>query len=100
MPVLWIILGMAIVTYLPRLLPAVMVGRIKLPPWMERWLKCVPYAALAALIIPGILTVREDAPWIGLAAGGVAALLSLMRVHVLFVMGASILAVLLFGVLT
>ena len=44
--------GMAIVTYLPRLLPALLLSGRKLPPWFARWLSFVPATVLAALLAP------------------------------------------------
>jgi branched-subunit amino acid transport protein len=66
------VMGMAFVTYLPRTLPLLLGSEVRLPLWLERWLKLVPYAALGALIFPGILTVDPNRPWIGIL-GGIAA---------------------------
>ena len=66
------VLGMGVVTYLPRTLPLLLGSEMRLPLWLERWLKLVPYAALGALIFPGILTVDPARPWIGIL-GGIAA---------------------------
>lgn len=48
--VLLIILGMALVTYLPRMLPLVVLSHVKLPPLVLRWLGYVPVSVLAALL--------------------------------------------------
>lgn len=53
--VLWVIFGMAVVTYLPRMLPLVLLSRLRLPPWLMHWLRFVPVAVLAALLAPGLL---------------------------------------------
>ena len=50
------ILGMAIVTYLPRLLPLVFLHKLELPPFIRKFLKCIPYTILGGLILPGALT--------------------------------------------
>ncbi|HEY3315216.1 MAG TPA: AzlD domain-containing protein, partial [Bacillota bacterium] len=42
--------GMALVTYLPRMLPLVVLSRFKLPPAVLRWLSFVPVAVLSALL--------------------------------------------------
>lgn len=47
--------GMAAVTYLPRLAPLLLLQTLKLPPFLVRFMKFIPYAALAALIFPGVL---------------------------------------------
>lgn len=54
--VLILIGGMAAATYLPRLMPLVLLQNLKLSPALVRFMKCIPYAALAALIFPGILS--------------------------------------------
>lgn len=51
-----LILGMALVTYLPRFLPMYVLTRMKIPKLLIDWLSYVPVAVLAALIAPGILT--------------------------------------------
>lgn len=92
-----LIVGMMVVTYLPRLLPALFMERTRFPDWFRRWLESIPYAALAALIFPGVLEVVPDHPEVGLAGAGVALLISFFRVHVLWAMTGSILIVLLMG---
>ncbi|GAA5343982.1 branched-subunit amino acid transport protein [Planifilum fimeticola] len=90
---IWIILGMALVTYLPRMLPAFLIGQRNVSPWMERWLASIPYAALGALIFPGILSVERGEPLVGLAGGAVAALLAYFRLNMLVVIAGAIGAV-------
>ena len=90
-----LILGMALVTYLPRLLPAIFLDRFEFPRWFKKWLKGIPYAALGALIFPGVLLVDQDQPLLGLL-GGISALgLSLLNLHITLVMAGSIFTVLL-----
>ena len=72
------IAGMCLVTFAPRVIPLLLGRNLVLPAWIRRWLSFFPYAALGSLIFPGILTVVEGRPWIGLAAGGCAALLALV----------------------
>lgn len=45
-----IILGAAIVTFIPRVLPLMLLSRIQLPEWGMRWLNYVPIAVMAALV--------------------------------------------------
>jgi len=49
------ILGMAGVTYLPRMLPALLFASRPLPPWLRRWLSVVPPAVLGALLAQSVL---------------------------------------------
>lgn len=90
MDVFWIIVGMAVVTAGPRMLPAWLLERARPSPMIEAWLSHVPYAVLGALIFPGILTVNPERPLVGLAAGAVAAVLAWLRLHMLIVIGAAI----------
>ncbi|HZK24096.1 MAG TPA: AzlD domain-containing protein [Oscillospiraceae bacterium] len=53
-----LILGMAIVTYLPRFLPMYILTRLEIPQVVSTWLRYIPVAVLAALIVPGILAVN------------------------------------------
>ena len=90
-----LIVGMALVTYIPRLLPAIFLDRFQFPEWFKKWLKSIPYAALGALIFPGVLLVDQDQPLLGLLGGITALVLSILGVHVTLVMAGSICAVLL-----
>ena len=95
MTILLIILGMALVTYIPRLLPALFMERIKFPAWFQKWLQSIPYAALGALIFPGVLLVEKDQPLLGLIGGMTAFVLSILNLHITLVMAGSVLAVIL-----
>lgn len=45
-----IIFGMALVTFIPRVLPIAILSRVDLPDWAMRWLNYVPIAVMAALV--------------------------------------------------
>lgn len=47
--------GMAVVTYLPRLIPALFLRNKQLHPFVVAWLGYVPVAVLAALLLPTLL---------------------------------------------
>ncbi|HYW83347.1 MAG TPA: AzlD domain-containing protein [Spirochaetia bacterium] len=82
---IWLMIaGMCAVTFVPRVIPLLLGRDLVLPGWIRRWLSFFPYAALGALIFPGILTVVEGRPWIGLAAGAAAALLALKARSAIF----------------
>lgn len=49
------ILGMALVTYIPRLLPVWVLSSKSLPPLIVKWLRYVPVAVLAAMLFPSLL---------------------------------------------
>ena len=48
--ILILILGMMLVTYIPRMLPAVLLEKLHFGPKAEKFLQLVPYTAMAALI--------------------------------------------------
>jgi len=47
-----LMLAMGTVTYLPRMLPLVVLSRQKLPAWFVEWLELIPVAILSSLIAP------------------------------------------------
>lgn len=49
------ILGMGVVTYLPRLLPVLLLSSKKLPPLVVAWLRFIPVAVLAAMLLPTLV---------------------------------------------
>lgn len=87
--VVWMILGMGVVTYIPRLLPLVALQTEKWPAWSKRMLSRVPYAVLGALIFPGILYIH-DALWFGIVGGIAALILSSIGAPLIIVVGGSI----------
>ena len=57
-----LILGMAVVTYLPRLIPFLFLSNQNIHMRLDAFLKCIPAAAIGALIIPGVFTATPDMP--------------------------------------
>ncbi|OUM85912.1 MAG: branched-chain amino acid ABC transporter [Bacillus thermozeamaize] len=47
---LWMLLGASLVTLIPRILPFIVLNRIRLPDWGLRWLGYIPVAVMAALL--------------------------------------------------
>ncbi len=60
-----LIFAMAIVTYLPRFLPMHLLTRLEIPKTLIIWLRYIPVAVLAALIVPGITTVERQVNFAG-----------------------------------
>ena len=56
---LLLLIGMGLVTYLPRLLPLLLLSQRQLPQWLIEWLELIPAAILAALLAPALFI---DAP--------------------------------------
>lgn len=67
---IFLILGMAAVTYGPRLAPFLFIGNTRIPPLLDAFLKAIPVAAIGALIVPGVLTATPDMPAAALAGMG------------------------------
>jgi len=57
---LLLLLGMALVTYLPRWLPLAFLSKRTLPPVVAEWLDLIPAAILSALLAPILLTSGAD----------------------------------------
>jgi branched-subunit amino acid transport protein len=78
--VMLVILGCAVVTFIPRLIPALFIDRLDFLPKAEKFLNLIPFTALAALICPGVLTVDSQLWYIGLIGAVVAAGLAWKKV--------------------
>ena len=55
-----LILGCAVVTWAPRILPFVLVKNIALPKIVLRWLAYIPVCILSALVIEGLFEKEES----------------------------------------
>lgn len=56
---IYLIVGMGVVTYFPRLLPATILSQREIPDILVRFLRYVPVAVLSALFLPGVLMVEN-----------------------------------------
>ena len=74
-----LILGMALVTYLPRVLPAFVIDRIKLGGRFGKFINLIPITAMTALIVPGVFSVDAGRWYIGAIGGAVAVALSCIK---------------------
>ena len=86
---IWLIIGLAVVTYLPRMIPLVFFNSDKIPPVIQNVLKNVPFAILGALIFPGILTISDD-----LLFGAIGAVAAILAAY----LGANLIVVVMFAV--
>jgi branched-subunit amino acid transport protein len=92
---LLLIAGMTLVTYLPRLLPLALLQNLKLSPVLIRFMKFIPYAALAALIFPGVADSTGEMREAAIAGTVVSILLAYFEVNLLLVVLGGILGALL-----
>lgn len=96
--IILIIIGMAFATMVPRVIPAFIVDKLEFRGWLNRWLSAIPFAALGALIFPGILAVKPDQPHIGLIGGLVAVILAYLGLNVILVVIGAVITVFLFTI--
>ncbi|MBR2626886.1 MAG: AzlD domain-containing protein [Peptococcaceae bacterium] len=78
-----LIAGMMAVTYIPRAIPAVLVDKMKFGSRTEKFLKLIPYTAMAALIFPGVFLVDKMNPIIGIVGGAVAIVLAMRKCQIM-----------------
>ncbi|UCZ52002.1 AzlD domain-containing protein [Bacillus shivajii] len=89
MTIVLMIIGMGIVTYIPRMMPLVMLQTESWPTWSKRMLSRVPYAVLGALIFPGILTFHENI-WFAMTGALMAIILAYVGAPLILVVGGAI----------
>lgn len=79
-PYLLIILGMCVVSFLPRVIPALFISKVKFSPFLKRFLDLIPYTAMTALVFPGIfysVPGHMDVTYFGAGSAILAAILKL-----------------------
>ncbi|MBS4177443.1 AzlD domain-containing protein [Lederbergia citrea] len=84
------IIGMGLVTYIPRMIPFIMFRGKGLPPFLQGVLKNVPYATLGALIFPAVFFIQEGSIIPGLVGMAAAFLIAFLGANVIFVVLGSI----------
>ena len=70
---------MMLVTYLPRLVPFLLLKEDKLPPQVRRFLDLLPVCALGALLVPDIIYAVPDRPLAALGGCAAAALVASLK---------------------
>lgn len=93
-----LVLCMGIVTFMPRMLPLTFLNNLTLPRFLNSFLRFVPFAALGALIFPGLLTSTGNTNS-ALVGGAVSLLLALRGVNITLVVFGGILGAYLGGLL-
>lgn len=59
---LWILIGTALVTFIPRTFPLVFLSKLKLPEYFMKFLRHVPLAVMTALVVQSVFIADEK--WI------------------------------------
>lgn len=85
----WTILGMAIVTYIPRAIPLTFLEGRELPPSIQNILRNIPFAVLGALIFPAIFFIQDNI-WFGVIGAAAAFGIALTGANVMVVVLGSI----------
>ena len=93
-----LLVGMALVTFIPRILPLLFLRNLALTPKLQEFLGYIPYAALGALIIPGVFEATGN-PYYGLIGALVAGILAYFNINLLLVVIGAITSVFLLQVL-
>ena len=89
--VLLMMLLMALVTYVPRVVPAFVIDRLRLGKRTEKFLRLIPFTAMTALIFPAIIKVDAEMPIIGIAGGFTAAIIAFFKLPVILSVACAVL---------
>lgn len=81
----WMLFGMALATYIPRMIPLTFLDGKELPPIVSGVLRNIPYAVLGALIFPAVLHIQEGNILFGIIGAAVAFALAAIGLDVMFV---------------
>lgn len=95
MRIVLLIIGMTLVTYLPRAIPAVLIDKMRFSVKADKYLSIIPYTAMTALIFPGILSIDPNLIWIGVIGGTTAVLLGMKKLPIMVVVLGSVAMVML-----
>lgn len=94
--ILIIIIGSAIVTALPRVIPMILLSRLDLPAWLRTWLGAVPVAILAALLATELLVSNQHL----VGAEGIPMLIAIVPVLLIVATTRSLMGAVVAGMLT
>lgn len=74
-----LIIGMALFTYLPRLMPLALLNNRTINKSLKEFLLYIPYTSLSILIIRGILTAADGMKMVTVIGIGIAAIISYIK---------------------
>ena len=74
-----LIICMMLVTYLPRVIPAFVVDKLKFGKKFGKFINLIPYTAMAALIFPGIFQMDGERWYVGAVGGAVAVIIACFK---------------------
>ncbi len=77
---IWLlILGMALVTYIPRVVPAFLTDKLKYGKRFGKFIGLIPFTAMTALVFPGVFSADAQLWYIGAIGAAVAIILSCIK---------------------
>jgi branched-subunit amino acid transport protein len=85
-----LILGMTLVTFIPRLLPFIIMNKIKFSDNAKSFLNYIPYAAIGALIFPDSFNAVTNTPIASIVGTIAAFILSYFTKNIILVVTVSI----------
>ena len=74
-----LIFGMALVTYLPRVIPSFVVDKLKFGRRFGRFINLITFTAMTALIVPGVFSTDPQRWYVGVVGGIVAVALACIK---------------------
>ena len=93
MDLLIIVILLALVTYLPRLLPMYFFNVERIPAKLKLFLSFIPYAALGALILPGSINAISGKPIVSILGITLAAIIAWFNSNIIITILLTITAV-------
>lgn len=80
---LLLVFGMTLVTYIPRVLPSIIIDKMRFGANTEKFLRLIPFTAISALIFPGVFLVDGSNYLIGTVGALTAGILAWRRFPVM-----------------
>ena len=96
MKVISVVFLMALVTYLPRLIPFYFIDVERIPGRLKLFLSFIPYAALGALILPGSLSAVQGKPVVSALAIAASVIIAWLNSNIIITVMLTIIATYLF----
>ena len=74
-----LIICMMLVTFIPRVLPAFVVERLKFGKKFGKFINLIPYTAMTALVFPAIFSLDGERWYVGVVGGAVAIIIACFK---------------------
>ena len=77
--VILLLVGMVLTTYIPRVLPVPLLNKMRMNKYVEKFLRLVPYTAMATLVFPSVFSLDPEHAWVGFVGVSVAGVLAYFK---------------------